>query len=1091
VCPGCGHPNRAGSRFCNECGRALTDAGRFASPESYTPKHLVARILMSRAALEGERKQVTVLFADMKGSMELLAGRDPEEARRLLDPVLERMMDGVHRFEGTVNQVMGDGIMALFGAPIAHEDHAVRACYAALWMQEAVARYSEELSETVGGDVRIRVGLNSGEVVVRSIGSDLHVDYTAVGQTTHIASRVEQLATPGRSCLTRNTLRLAEGYVEVRSLGEVPIKGLSGAIEVYELTGAGRAHTRIHAAARRGLGRFVGRDPELGQLGQALAEAQRGHGQVVAVVGEAGMGKSRLLYELAHSPRMHGWSVLDTYCVSYGKTVPYLPVVELLKSYFQIDARDDVRKIAERVVGKVLTLDPLLEPIVPALLALLDVPCDDPAWDGLDPRQRRERTLDAVTRLLVRDARVQPLLVIVEDLHWADSETGALLESLVGVLAGAAILLLVSYRPEYQHAWSGPVVRVDALPQASAETLLDAALGSDVELDPLKRLLLLKTERNPFFLEETVRMLVETGVLSGDPGAYRLASAVEDVDVPATVQTLLAARIDRMAPEQKALLQCASVIGHDVPVTVLEAIADMTPEDLGHTLASLHAAEVLDQTKLFPDLEYAFKHALTQDVAYASLLGDRRRALHAAIVRAIERLYPGRIAEHCERLAHHALRGDLWPDALRYAREAGAKALGRSVHRDAARWFERALRALDRLPPTRETLESAIDIRFDIRNALLPVGEVDAVLAHLREAEQFAARLGDRHRAAWVTGYMSACFWSLGDYRRSLALAGETRTRACAAGDRSLQVYADLALTWTSHSLGQYEEGARYGLEAIEVLDKQDVDERPGIPSMPTVIARSWLALCLGERGDFSAALTHGEAAMRLAEAVGEPWSLVSAYLALGGVQLRKALTGAAVETLERGLAVVRRFDIDVGFPPIASSLGYALALSGDLTRGLALLRDAAQRVTQTRLKFYWSLTRLWLAEASLLAGAIDDARAHAARALEGARAHGEAGNEAYALDLLGQIVAREGGSEIEAAREHVQRALAIALDHGMRPLAARCYLRLGTLGLRSPGGVDVEHDLRAARRMFHDCGIGPGVAAADAALREAGIRPA
>jgi class 3 adenylate cyclase len=432
------------AKFCLECGEPVAGQIQTRSPNSYTPNHLAEKILSSKAALEGERKQVTVLFADLKGSMELLADRDPEEARKLLDPVLERMMEAVHRYEGTVNQVMGDGIMALFGAPLAHEDHAVRACYAALRMQESVKRYAEDLFRSSGVSVQIRVGLNSGEVVVRAIGSDLHIDYTAVGQTTHLAARMEQMAQPGTILLTPETLALAEGFVQVASRGTVPVKGLAAPSEVFELVGASPVRSRLHAAAARGLTRFVGRDAEIALLRHALGQAGEGQGQVVAVVGEPGVGKSRLAWEFTHSHRSEGWLVLETASVSYGKATTYFPVIELVRSYFGIEPRDDERKMREKVTGKLLSLDRALEPTLPVFLSLLDVPVDDTEWTRLDPPQRRRQTLDALKRLVLRESQVQPLLLVVEDLHWIDSETQGWLDLLVESVPTARLLLLVN-----------------------------------------------------------------------------------------------------------------------------------------------------------------------------------------------------------------------------------------------------------------------------------------------------------------------------------------------------------------------------------------------------------------------------------------------------------------------------------------------------------------------------------------------------------------------------------------------------------------------------------------------------------------------
>ena len=587
-------------------------------------------------------------------------------------------------------------------------------------MQESVKRYAEGVRRTEGIPIQIRVGLNSGEVVVRSIGSDLKMDYTAVGQTTHLAARMEQMATPGSILITSDTLRLAEGYVQVKSIGPVNVKGMNEPVEVYEVTGVGLARSRLQAAAARGLTRFVGRDAETEQLRKALEQARADHGQVVGVVGEPGLGKSRLFFEFIHSHRTQGWLILESGSVSYGKATPYLPVIDLLKAYFKIQDRDDHREIREKVTGKLLTLDKSLESTLPAFLALLDVPVDDPTWQALDPFQRRQQTLGAVKRLLLRESQVQPLILLFEDLHWIDSETQAMLESLVESLPTSRLLLLVNYRPEYQHGWANKTyytqLRLDPLPPESAGEILNSVLGNDHGLQSLKQLLIERTEGNPFFLEESVRTLVETKVLAGERGNYHLEKKVESTQVPATVQAVLAARIDRLPLEEKQLLQSAAVIGKDVPFSLLQAITELSDEELRRGLTHLQGAEFLYETSLFPDLEYTFKHALTHEVAYGSLLHERQRALHARIVEAIETLYPDRLIEQVERLAHHAVRGEVWEKALTYLRQAGAKADARSANREAASYFEQALTALGHLPDDRETREQAIDLHFNLRS---------------------------------------------------------------------------------------------------------------------------------------------------------------------------------------------------------------------------------------------------------------------------------------------------------------------------------------------------------------------------------------
>ena len=759
-----------------------------------------------------------MLFADLKGSTELIRDLDPEAAQTLLDPALQRMMDAVHRFEGTVNQVLGDGIMALFGAPVAHEDHAVRACYAGLAMQAAMRRYAEEVRRSHGLEMQMRVGLNSGEVVVRAIGNDLHMDYSAVGQTTHLAARMEQLATPGSIRLTAATLRLVEGLVQVNALGRFPVRGLPEPVEVFELVGASAVRRRLQAAAARGLTRFVGRQQELAALQQALEQAGAGHGQIVAVVGEAGVGKSRLVYEFVHSHHTPGWSVLESASVSYGKATPYFPVIDLLKRYSHIDDHDDTRTIRAKLTGQVLTLDAALQDVIPALLSLLDALPDDSPFRQLDPAQRRQRTLTALKRVLLRESQVQPLLLVCEDLHWIDTETQALLDSLVESLPTAQLLLLVNYRPEYQHGWGSKTyytqLRLDPLPPLSADEFLHALLGDDASLQPLTPLLIARTGGNPFFLEESVRTLVETGVLQGERGAYHLGQALQTIQVPATVQAVLAARIDRLPPEEKGLLQTAAVIGNEVPLPLLQAIADMPEEVLHRSLAHLQATEFLYETRLFPECEYTFKHALTHEVAYGGLLQERRRALHARIVEALEALAGDRVAEQVERLAHHALRGEVWDKALAYCRQAGEKAMARSAYREAVGYFEQALGALAHLPEQRDTREQAIDLRLALRRRSFrsaslrgswricarprpsprpsttrggwgrsrsfchdhfrPMGAHDQASPPASAPSHSPRRSGDVVLQALANQYLGLAYKAQGDYRRAIDCFGQT-----------------------------------------------------------------------------------------------------------------------------------------------------------------------------------------------------------------------------------------------------------------------------------------------------------------------------
>jgi class 3 adenylate cyclase/tetratricopeptide (TPR) repeat protein len=1087
ACSQCGGELAPGKRFCGSCGApaGAESATRTPAPESYTPKHLAEKILISKAALEGERKQVTVLFADLKGSMELLADRDPEEARKLLDPVLEHMMEAVHRYEGTVNQVMGDGIMALFGAPIAHEDHGVRACYAALRMQDAVRRYSEELRRAQGVEVQIRVGLNSGDVVVRSIGSDLRMDYSAVGQTTSLAARMEQLAAPGSIRLTAETLHLAEGFVQVTPLGPVPIKGLGEPVEVFELVGAGAARTRLEAAARRGLTRFVGRTAELEQLRDTLDRTRLGHGQVVAVVGEPGVGKSRLFWELTHSHRVHGWRVLQSASVSYGKATAYLPVIELLRGYFEIERRDDQRKIREKVTGKVLTLAPALGPAVPAFQALLDVPVDEASWQALDPLQRRQQTLDAVKRLLLRESEVQPLVVVFEDLHWIDGETQALLDSLVESLPAARLVLLVNYRPEYHHAWGGKTyyrqLRIDPLRAESADELLEVLLGPDAALGPLKRLLVERTEANPLFLEESVRALVETGALAGERGAYRLTRPVEQLTIPATVQAILAARIDRLGPEAKRLLQAAAVIGTDVPLPLLLAVADAPEPEVRAELTRLRAAEFLYEARLFPELEYTFTHALTHEVAYQGLLHDRQRALHARITEAIERLSPERVAQQAERLAHHALRGELWEKAMAYLRQAGLRAMARGANREAIASLEQALGALHHLPETRETTELAVDLHIDLRNAFQPLGDQARTGHHLHQAEGLARALGDPRRLGQIANFTVIQCLITGEYDEAVRFGEEALTIARTLGDHSIEVVATSFLGTTHVARGEFRDAVAL-LKRNVGLDGDLRYERFGAPAIQSALSGSYLANALSQLGRFDEAIGRAEAAVRTAEEADHSFTLYFGLLDLGLAHLRRGNLPRATQVLERSLDLCRTFQIGLGIPLVAAALGAAYGLAGRVDEALPLAAGAVKEfgIRQSHLRPAHIL--LCAGRTYLAAARIAEAASHGREALALARDLGARASEAHALCLTGDI-ASTGGAE--GAEGYYREALALATELGMHPTVAHCHLGLGKLYRRTGDQAKASEHLRTATAMYREMGMNSWLAQAEAELTE------
>jgi tetratricopeptide (TPR) repeat protein len=788
----------------------------------------------------------------------------------------------------------------------------------------------------------------------------------------------------------------------------------------------------------------------------------------VALVGEAGVGKSRLVSEFIHAPQTQGWRVLESASVSYGKATPYVPVLELLRHYAQVEEHDDPRTIRAKVTGQVLTLDEALQETIPALLGLLDaLPADSPFLQ-LDPPQRRQRTLEALKRVLLRESQAQPLLLAFEDLHWIDSETQALLDRLVEGLPTARILLLVNYRPEYQHSWGSKTyntqLRLDPLPPASADEILQALLGDDPSLVAFKQLLITRTEGNPFFLEESVRTLVETGVLVGEPGAYRLTRTLPTIQVPATVQAVLAARIDRLPPADKHLLQTAAVIGMEVPLPLLQAIAELPEDALHRSLAHLQAAEFLYETRLFPEHGYTFKHALTHEVAYGSLLHERRRALHAQSVAALERLAADRLTEEVERLAYHARRGEVWDKALHYGRQAGAKAMTRSANQEAVTCFEQALDALPHLPEDPDTVVQGIDVRLDLRNALLPLGDYARILALLRGAERLAEALDDPYRLGWISAHLTHYCWSMRDLDRALEYGQRAVALAAPFDDIRLYAHAHLDLAEVHYGLGNYRQALMTFEQLVARLTGDRLYERMG-PAVFSVVSRRWLVQALAETGAFAAGIARGEEGIRIAEAADHPYSLANICSGVGYLYVCKGDFQQAIPFHARSLELCRVWDIRQNVTPFALHFGHALALSGQVRESLALLEQSVETAELTRQIGRNSLSASRLSEVYWLAGRYEDAQVLAVQAYAHARETKEHGSQAWIARLLGGMHAQGDAPDVEQAEAHYRQALAEEL--GMRPLQAHCHLGLGKLYVKIGRHDAARVELTAAIEMY------------------------
>jgi class 3 adenylate cyclase/tetratricopeptide (TPR) repeat protein len=823
ACPKCGAPIQPDERFCGECGTALGDAAPRATSSAQPRPLQLSDAIPATEVIDGERKTVTALFADIKGSTELMRELDPEEARAIIDPVLQLMMDAVRRSDGYIVQSTGDGIFALFGAPLAHEDHPQRALYAVLRMQEELRRYSTRIVADGGSPIQCRVGANTGEVVVRSIATgEGRAEYTPIGHTTNLASRMQAVAPVGSIAVSDTTRHWCEGYFAFKSLGPTRLRGVPAPIEVHEVTGLGPLRTRLQRAAGRGLTKFVGREREIESMRHAAAMAKDGRGQIVAAMAEPGVGKSRLFYEFKAASGS-GWMMLEALSISHGKASAYLPVLDLLHNYFEISLADDERKRREKVAGKITVLDRSLEDTLPYLFSLLGIVDGDDPLAQTDGQIKKRRTLEAIKRILLRESLKQPLMVVFEDLHWMDGESEGLLNLLADSIATSRVLLLVNYRPEYRHQWGSKTyytqLRLDPLGKESADDMLSALLGSVGRLAPLKRLIAEKTEGNPLFMEEIVLSLFEDGALARN-GEVNLAKPLASLRIPPTVQGILASRIDRLPADEKDLLQTVAVIGTEFNLGVARAASGKSDDDLNRMLNALQLAEFIYEQPATDDVEYTFKHALTHDVAYNSVLTERRKVLHEGVAHAVESLYAERLEDHLTELAYHFERSSNVPKAVEYLGRTGARAAQQVAHSEAIGYFTRALELLRRLPDgtTRDSQELDLQMAVSwsvslVQGPLTPERE-----SALIRARELCEHLGDDEKLMQALLALAHFRFNRRDFGSARELAERVLAMTQQAGARATAAGAHAVIGLVRSSTGQFPAAREHLERTVELL---------------------------------------------------------------------------------------------------------------------------------------------------------------------------------------------------------------------------------------------------------------------------------
>jgi class 3 adenylate cyclase/tetratricopeptide (TPR) repeat protein len=1008
----------------------------------------------------GERKIVTALFADIKGSMDLMEGLDPEEARAIVDPALKLMIDAMHRYDGYIVQSTGDGIFALFGAPVAHEDHAQRGLYAALRVQEEMAKYSAGLRAQGSPPVEIRVGLNTGEVVVRSIRTDdAHTEYTPIGHSMSLAARMQTLAPTGSIVITEQTQKLTAGYFELKPLGPARIKGVSDPINVYEVMGIGPLRTRLQMSASRGLSKFVGRHAEIEQLDKALGLARGGHGQIVAAMAEAGVGKSRLFHEFKMR-RQAECLVLEAFSFSHGKASAYLPVVDLLKSYFRIADRDDARTRREKVTGKVLALDRALEDTLPHLFALLGIPSGDARLDEMDPAIRRRRTREAVKSLIVRESLNQPLILIFEDLHWVDAESEALLQLLADSIGTAQILMMVNYRPEYRHSWGHKTyytqMRLDPLGPDNAAELLSAMLGDDAALDSMKATIIERTQGNPFFMEEMVQVLFDQGVLIRD-GAVSIAKPLTSIAIPSTVKGILAARIDKLAPAEKDLLQSLAVIGKEFPVGLVRRIVGKSDDELAPMLSALQAAEFIYEQPAFPENEYTFKHALTQEVAYDSVLMQRRKTIHERTAAALEEMFAGTLDDHVAELAHHYSRSTNAPKAIEYLHRAAEQAANRSAYSDAIGYAREALRVIASTPESRHRDQIELKVQMMLAPLIVSTQGLSSpeIPGYIARAQELCRRAGETPE---IFGVMFA-LWSFnhasGQLPKSRAIAEQLLAMAGRVNSDLAMASAHNALAATQLWMGEFTAAVENSEKAIEIF-AHDIPQYLPMMNAPVIPAHCNIVWALHIGGHLDQAKQRIVEAEALASQLRRPFSIAFVHMhtiVLNHFRQEYADVRTRSETLIE-------LSTEYGFPYwlAAGKMCLARTIAGEghfrgdkaaVEAGLAMMKESVVNLAAANADLIYSFSFVLLGELYLMMGRPEESLRELELAEQRADQMGHRMLEAEIHRIRGETLLTIPNGEDNAERSF-RRAIEIATRQEARSWELRGATSLARLLMKT-----------------------------------------
>jgi class 3 adenylate cyclase/tetratricopeptide (TPR) repeat protein len=1081
ACPQCGAEIQADDMFCGKCGQQLgkpahTRSIDFSQPQTYTPKHLADKILTTRTSIEGERKLVTVMFADVANFTGFSEKLDPEEVHQIMDGCFKILMDEIHRYEGTINQFTGDGVMALFGAPVAHEDHAQRACYAALSIQKAMGEYGEKIEKDTGVEFKMRVGLNSGPVIVGAIGDDLRMDYTAVGDTTNLAARMESMARPGTILVSGNTHRLVRDFFEFESLGKIEVKGKKEPQAAFELIKAGEVETRIGASVAKGLTRFVGRKNSMVALREAYDKAKAGSGQVVGMVGEAGVGKSRLFLEFRDRLAQNEFTYFEGRCLHHGGFMPYLPILDILRVYFEIKEGDREFVVRKKLEEKILRLDENLKKELPTFQDLLSLRVEDAGYLKLEPKEKKERTFEAIRNLLIRESQRKTAIIAIEDLHWIDKTSEEFLHYLIDCLANARLLLILLYRSEYTHQWGSKSyynhIGLDQLTMESSAELVQAILEGGEVVPELRELILNRAAGNPLFMEELTHTLVENGSIERKDRQYVLNRQPSDIQVPGTVQGIIAARIDRLDESLKRIMQVASVIGREFAFRILQAIMEMK-EGLKSHLINLQGLEFIYEKRLFPELEYIFKHALTQEVAYSSLLLKRRKEIHGRIGRAIEEIYPERLEEFYEMLAYHYSNSDNPEKAVYYLKLFGDKAMRRYSSAEAFRFYKDAVGILKQMHDTDHNKKERIEVILSMAFPMTRLAYPEDSFKFLQEGENLCKDLKDKKGLAILHSHMGSFYSGKGDAALGMKYQMDAFEEADKLQDSQITAHIGSFLSFSLDVAGEYRKVVQITPRVLALLEKTKVQvELFGMPVDPRSILYANYGHGLGYIGKFA----EGEQACEKAQSFAQE---ANNLLSIAFVEF---LYGCFFSPKGDGKNSAKHFEISIGhleklkavfYLPLAFCLiGEGYRLMGDPGKALGFEEKGLEMKMHIGVPAWLSIHHWALSLVHFDLGNLNKAKVHAEQGLNFAQTNREKYFEGESLLQLGRTLGKMEEPQIDEAEDLILQGLKILDELETKPAYAVGCLNLGELYWDAGKKDQALGNLRSSEEMFSRMGM-------------------